>query len=136
MPSRLSRRRFLRSTAALGAAGLSASWLVADDKAKENVSPNEKLHIGMIGTAAQAEFSWQQLRRVANAEIVALCDVHESRTGPAREAFPKATFDVDFRKLLDRKGIDAVVVATPDHIHAPAALAALRSGRHVYCESR
>jgi predicted dehydrogenase len=134
MPARLNRRRFLQSTAAIGAAGFSATWLRAADKPKEKISPNEKLHIAMVGTAAQASYSWGELRNIKNAEIVALCDVHESRTGPARQAFPKATFDVDFRKMLDRKGIDAVVVATPDHVHAPASLAALRSGRHVYCE--
>src|SRR4029077_16854109 len=50
------------------------------------------------------------------------------------DKFPKAKFTTDFRRLLDQKGIDAVIVATPDHTHAVATLAALRSGRHVYCE--
>jgi predicted dehydrogenase len=128
MNSRLSRRHFLMSSAA---GVVAASRLCAKD---EKASPNEKLHIGVIGIAGQGVFSWSQLRGVPQAEIVALCDVHESRTADARQAFPKASFDVDFRKMLDRKGIDAVVVATPDHMHAPATLMALRSGRHVYCE--
>jgi predicted dehydrogenase len=130
MNPRLSRRRFIQSTAA--AMGAAALPLRADETKK--ASPNERLHIGVIGVAGQGVFSWSELRKLPNTEIVALCDVHESRIGPAREAFPKASFDVDFRKLIERKGIDAIVVATPDHTHAPAALAALKTGRHVYCE--
>src|SRR5262245_40907691 len=108
--TRLTRRHFLMSSAA---GALAATRLGAKDK----VSPNEKLHVGVIGIAGQGAYSWGQLRGIPQAEIVALCDVHESRTGDARKAFPNATFDVDFRKMLDRKGIDAVVVATPDHMH-------------------
>src|SRR5262249_33538936 len=63
-----------------------------------------------------------------------LCDVDESRAGKAREQYPQATFYADFRKLLDQKGLDAVVVATPDHTHAVATAAALKAGLHVYCE--
>src|SRR5205807_4967326 len=102
----------------------------AEDK---KPSPNERLHVGVIGVAAQGEYDWTNVA-AAGAEIVAWCDVDENRTGKARETFPKASFDVDFRDLLDRKGIDAVIVATPDHTHAVAAVAALKSGRHVYCE--
>src|SRR5207248_10174971 len=58
----------------------------------------------------------------------------ESRIGDAKKAFPRASFDVDYRELLDRKGIDAVLIAIPDHSHAIATLKALKSGRHVYCE--
>src|SRR5207237_1052582 len=57
------------------------------------------------------------------------------RTGPARERFPKAKFYTDFRKLIDARGLDAVVVATPDHTHAVATVRALRAGLHVYCEN-
>ena len=52
----------------------------------------------------------------------------ENRSGKTRERFPNATFDTDWRKLIDRKGLDAVLVATPDHQHAFVTLAALRSG--------
>ncbi|GIW82277.1 MAG: hypothetical protein KatS3mg105_4084 [Gemmatales bacterium] len=70
----------------------------------------------------------------AGAEIVALCDVHESRTGKARMRYPKAPFYVDFRRLIDQKGLDAVVIGTPDHNHAIATMAALKAGLHVFCE--
>ncbi len=70
----------------------------------------------------------------SSVNIVALCDVDENRAGKAREAHPNATYTQDFRKLIDQKNIDAVVVSTPDHMHAIPTLVALRSGRHVYCE--
>ncbi len=127
MPPRPSRRRFLQTTAA---AGFFAGALSAEDK---KPSANERLQVGVVGVTNQGEYEWRNVAS-AGAEIVAWCDVDERRAGRARETFPKASFDVDFRKMLDRKGIDAVVVATPDHTHAVATVAALKSGRHVYCE--
>src|SRR5262249_5316220 len=70
----------------------------------------------------------------AGAAIVALCDVDENRAAPVRRRFPRAKFYTDFRKLIDAKGLDAVVIGTPDHTHAPATLRALKAGLHVYCE--
>jgi predicted dehydrogenase len=132
MLSQLSRRRFLKvSSASLAAAGVAPLVLRSDEK---KAPPSERLRVGVIGVAAQGQYNWGEIAKVPSAEVVALCDVHETRIGPARKAFANATFDVDFRKMLDRKGLDAVVVATPDHIHAVATLAALRAGLHVYCE--
>ncbi len=65
---------------------------------------------------------------------MALCDVDEKRAGKAREKFPRARFHADFRHLLDAKGLDGVVIATPDHTHAIPAKAALSLGLDVYCE--
>ena len=65
---------------------------------------------------------------------MALCDVDDGFLAAASKKYPGAKTYNDFRRLLDRKDIDAVVVATPDHTHAVATVAALRSGRHVYCE--
>ena len=66
--------------------------------------------------------------------VVALCDVDENYLGAAAKRFPKAQTYSDFRRLLEKKEIDAVVVATPDHTHAVATAAALHLGKHVYCE--
>ncbi len=124
------RRHFLKSSA-VSLAGLSAmagrSWGQATQHA------NEKLGIAVIGVAGQGQYSIDNL---ADQAIVALCDVDENRATAARKQFPKARFYADFRQMLDtqHKDIDAVVVATPDHTHAPATLAALRAGKHVYCE--
>src|SRR5262249_10159519 len=70
----------------------------------------------------------------AGAAIVALCDVDEDRAAKARQHFPRAKFYTDFRRMLEQKDLDAVIVATPDHTHAVATAAALKSGLHVYCE--
>lgn len=127
MPHRIDRRRFLHTAAA---AGLAVPILAAQEK---KLAANERLAVGVIGVAGQGAYN---LGGVAGAgcEILALCDVDEKRAGKAREQFPKAQFHADFRKLLDQKGLDAVVVATPDHTHATATVAALKAGLHVYCE--
>jgi predicted dehydrogenase len=131
MSSRLSRRRFLQTSAAAGAAGLlSLPSLSAEVK---KPSANERLHVGVIGVEGRGAGNINDLAS-AGAEIVALCDVDENRAGKMRERFPKAAFHADFRKLIDQKGLDAVLIATPDHTHALPTLTALRAGLHVYCE--
>ncbi len=95
----------------------------------------DKLGLAVIGVAGQGLWNLQQLLK-ADASVVALCDVDERRAGEARAMCPRARFFVDFREMLDKAGrdIDAVLVATPDHTHAVATMAALRAGKHVYCE--
>lgn len=126
MSSRLSRRQFVRGSLALGTA-----LSIPVDALGGPRSPNEKLNIAMIGTANQARFSIDNVRQE---NIVAVCDVDETYLDKAVADFPTAAKYTDWRKMLDRKDIEAVVVATPDHHHAPATLAALQTGRHVYCE--
>jgi predicted dehydrogenase len=132
MSRRLSRRRFLQTAAATP---LLTPLLRADDKKPAS----ERLQIGVIGVAGRgAENINELIREGSAADIVALCDVDESRKDmgvqKARDRFPKAAFYQDFRKLIEHKGLDAVLIATPDHTHAVATLAALRAGLHVYCE--
>ena len=66
--------------------------------------------------------------------IVALCDVDEARLAAAKNEWPGATVDTDFRRLLERPGIDAVICGTVDHWHAMVSIAAMRAGKDVYCE--
>ncbi|MBC8372249.1 MAG: Gfo/Idh/MocA family oxidoreductase, partial [Planctomycetes bacterium] len=96
-------------------------------------SPNEKLDIAVIGVSGRGGAN---LGGVKSQNIVALCDVDANRLGGAAKGFPKAEKFADFRKMLDKmhNQIDAVVVSTPDHTHAPAAAAAMRLGKHCYCE--
>ncbi len=128
MPRRLTRRRFLRDSAAVAAA-LAAPQVFADEPKK--APPNERLNLGVLGVAGQGGYN---LRNVAHENIVALCDVDTARAAEARAAHPRAQFYQDFRRLLDRKDLDAVVISTPDHMHAVPAVLALRHGKHVYCE--
>jgi predicted dehydrogenase len=122
-----SRRLFIQqSVAAVGG----ACWLAVPIQARK-LSPNERLNIGMIGVANRAA---DDLKAVGAENIVALCDIDDNYLAAARQNFPQAKTYTDFRRLLDRNDLDAVVVGTPDHTHAVAAVAALKSGRHVYCE--
>lgn len=128
MSQRRSRREFLRASALAGAGLWLGPRLVARGE-----SPNEQLNVAVVGVEGQGRWNVGQLA-AAGANIIALCDVDEPRTAEVRKAFPKADFVVDYRRLLDRKDIDAVLVATPDHHHAPATMLALKAGKHVYCE--
>jgi predicted dehydrogenase len=121
------RRGFIKQ-AALTAGGLLVYgyW----GKAR-SISPNEKLNIGAIGVAGRAG---DDLKEVSGQNIVALCDIDDHNLAAAAQKHPGAKTYNDFRQLIDQKDIDAIVVGTPDHTHAVAAVAALKSGRHVYCE--
>jgi len=91
------------------------------------------LNIAAIGVGGRG---WADLKGVGGENIVALCDVDARQTGRAYKEFPNAKRFSDFRKMLDEvdKQIDAVTVATPDHTHAVACMAAMKRGKHVYCE--
>ncbi|MBM82186.1 MAG: oxidoreductase [Planctomycetaceae bacterium] len=98
-------------------------------------APSEQVRIGGIGAGGQGGGDINAM--AANgARVVALCDVDFARAAGNFKRHSKATVYKDFRKLLDKeeKNIDAVVVGTPDHIHAPASLDSIRRGKHVYCE--
>jgi predicted dehydrogenase len=95
--------------------------------------PSEKLNIAGIGVGGQGR---GDLDAVSSQNIVALCDVDTNRAAGTFKRFPQAKVYRDFRKMFDEmeKQLDAVVVATPDHTHAVAAMAAIQRGKHVYCE--
>jgi predicted dehydrogenase len=128
MRAQVSRRQFIKRSA-LAATG---TWLAAPHLAfGKKLSPNERMNIGVIGTANRAA---DDLAGVHGENIVAVCDIDTNYLASARKQFSWATAYTDFRQLLEQKNIDAIVVATPDHTHAVATVAALHSGRHVYCE--
>lgn len=130
MRSAWSRRDFLRVG---GAWGTSVTIVPASVLGRGAQAPSNRLNIACIGVGGRGNASVQAVK---GENIVALCDVDLSRAARAREQFPRARFYQDFRRLFDEmeEGIDAVTVATPDHTHAPAAMAAIRRGKHVYCE--
>jgi predicted dehydrogenase len=124
----LNRRAFLKRSAQVGA-GL---WIAGSRVARSDVpSANERLAIGLIGVGGRGDAN---LKAVAGQEIVALCDIDDQRLGKASENHSTAKTYNDFRKLLEQKNVDAVVISTPDHTHAVAAAMALGMGKHVYCE--
>ena len=95
---------------------------------------NDRLCVAGIGVGGQGG---QDIKGVAQAgaTVVALCDVDASRARSSIQGFPAAKVYHDFRIMLEReKGIDAVTVSTPDHVHAMAAMTAMSLGKHVYCQ--
>ncbi len=94
--------------------------------------PSEKLNLAGIGLGGQGS---HDLKELEGENIVALCDVDKNHAGPVFKRYPKARQFTDYRRMLEEvKGIDAVVVATPDHHHAFGAMEAIKRGKHVYCE--
>lgn len=127
MKHSISRRTFLKSSL-LTTAGF---WIGTSSGLARKVSANAKLNVGVVGTINRAGAN---LNAVGGENIVALCDIDDHLLAAARARFPKARLYTDFRRMLDQRDIDAVVVSTPDHTHAAATMAALKSNRHVYCE--
>ncbi len=152
----LNRREFLTRT---GAAAITAATIVPRHVlgGPRFVAPSETVHVAIIGCGGQGRTNADALMQHDDVRIVALADPREhaeygrfyyggvAGRGPVRERIQKrqeekrpgsriAEYE-DFREMLEKeKGIDAVLVATPDHVHAPAAISAMRAGKHVYCE--
>lgn len=124
----ITRRQFLRSTAQA-----TAAFTILRAGSARTYAANEKLNIAAIGAAGQAASDIDQLK---SQNIVALCDVDWRHAAGTFKAFPTAKQFKDYRKMLNsiHGEIDAVIVATPDHHHAFASMAAIRLGKHVYCE--
>jgi predicted dehydrogenase len=128
MKRRSTRREFLAQTALAGA----GVWLAEGAAPARTRSPNEKLNIAVVGAGGRGAAN---LAAVAGENVVALCDVDEDNLARAAARHPRARKYADFRRLFDDgKDVEAVVVSTTEHTHAFAALAALRLGKHLYCE--
>jgi hypothetical protein len=132
MSNRISRRHFFFGTLLAGVIPRGGFGSVASLKALGYQSPNEKLNIGAVGAGGRAV---SVLGGLASENIVAFADVDWARGAEGFKRWEKATKYKDFRQMLDReKGIDAVTVVIPDHMHATVALAAMQRGKHVYVE--
>lgn len=132
-----SRRQVLKASAAAGVgfwvAGRGAWADVPAAGAK--VSANEKLNVAFVGVNNRAAADLEETSKLPNVNVVGLCDIDDKYLEKAAKAHPGAKTYNDFRKMLEaEKSVDAVVVATPDHVHAFAAMAAMKLGKHVYCE--
>lgn len=129
-----SRRYFFYGTLLAGAIPTGGFGSAASLKAMGYKSPNEKLNFAAIGSGGQGGSNLADAAPTEN--IVALCDVDDVRAARTFERYPNASRHRDFRKMLDKEGknIDAVIVATPDHMHALAAMWAMERGKHVYVQ--
>ncbi len=156
--AKISRREFVGSAAAVTAAVTVVPRYVLGRSVY--TPPSEKLNVAIIGTGGQGTQNIKALLGHADVQIMAICDVNEQSDysrfyyggvagrKPARELIEKhyagqkstgsykgcASY-IDFRRMFEEeKDIDAVLVATPDHVHATATMAAIKNGKHVYCE--
>lgn len=128
-----SRRNFITTgLAAVAGAGLSAVFEPAFGK---SVRPADKIRLGLIGTGSRGSGLATLIREMPDYELVACCDIiPENLQKGLSLAAKNAKGYADYRKLLDDKSIDAVVIATPLYLHYPMAVAALHAGKHIYLE--
>jgi predicted dehydrogenase len=125
MSDRPSRRHFLKSSAAIAGA---ASY-------NRVLGANGRIRIGVIGSGPRGQALMKALNTIGGVEWVAVCDVYDVRRGEAAAIAGTAVEQyVDYRQVLARKDVDAVIVATPDHWHSAIATEALRAGKDVYVE--
>ncbi len=131
MSQKSSRREFLQQSSALAA----AYWVSSSSQGwTQEKSANEEIRFACIGVEGKGRSDRDDAGR--HGHIVALCDIDEERLEKAAARFPQAKTFVDYRKMLDEIGgqIDAVTVSTPDHSHAPAAIRAMKMGKHCFCQ--
>jgi predicted dehydrogenase len=132
-PNNKSRRDFIKNTV-ITAAGF---YIVPRHVlGRGYIAPSDKLNIAGVGCGGKAEVNLPYAWNNGAENIAVLCDVDDRMAVKARKQWPAAPYYKDYRVMLDKeaKNIDAVIVTTPDHMHAPIALAAMQLGKHVYCE--
>ncbi|HEY4310397.1 MAG TPA: Gfo/Idh/MocA family oxidoreductase [Pirellulales bacterium] len=129
------RREFLKS-ASLGAAAIGAGLATAGQTVTARTyAANETISIGLIGVGGRCRHLLKALKRVPGVAINAVCDVWDKNLQLGSEAAAEAAFATkDYRALLDRPDIDAVLIATPDHWHVPITVDACAAGKDVYVE--
>ncbi|AMR31562.1 dehydrogenase [Mucilaginibacter sp. PAMC 26640] len=133
----MQRRRFIQNVAVTG-----TSFLVGSNLAMGGVftgSPNKKVVLGVMGVNSRGAFLAQKLAGIPDAEIGYICDVDTKAMNKCIAEIEKLTGKkpkgiTDVRQLLEKKDLDALVIAAPDHWHAPATILACQAGKHVYVE--
>jgi predicted dehydrogenase len=122
----MQRRNFLKAAAAGGGLTILRSGLL-----RGQTAPSNRLNIALAGVWGRGTAHYNVM---LNENVVALCDVNDIRTKEALEIFPKAKTYWDWRRMLDQKDIEAVIICTADHHHAFIANWAMNRGMHVFCE--
>lgn len=135
-----SRRHFLQKAAG-AAAGLTTLSALGQEEIKplistiKPISANDRIRLGLIGSGIIGHYDLNCALRVPGTEVVAVCDLYDARLVRAKEVWGSQLFTTrDYREVLARNDIDAVLICTPDHWHDRISIDALRAGKHVYCE--
>lgn len=145
MKNNNSRRSFIKKASLTSAALGTAPYLLASSNKEhltlrrtyqnQQYTANDQINLALIGTGIQGIYDTQSALKVEGVTLVAACDLYTGRLARAKELWGKDIFVTrDYRELLNRKDIDAVIIATPDHWHQTIAIAALKAGKHIYCE--
>ena len=129
------RRQFLKNSALLGSAAMFMGGR-SSAFAEKKSGPNDLLKVALVGCGGRGYAVIQALRNVPQVKFVAFCDVDDDRAKKAYNEYPAVPRFRDYRVMFDKLGdrIDAVAIATPDHMHYPIAAWAIANGKHVYCE--
>lgn len=138
----MKRRNFLKKTAGATAAGVlgaaSAKAHVVQlkaDRPQVEYGPNDKIRLACIGMGIISHYDIKSALNAGGSELVACADLYTGRLQRAKEVFGNQLFTTrDYREILARNDVDAVIVATPDHWHSQITIDALAAGKHVYCE--
>ena len=153
----ISRRDFVKSSAAFGALTILPSYIALGNKSTTGLAPSEKVNVALVGIGNRGVTNWTASMQTGLCNVVALCDVDlkgkhtqqaltafgaippvAAKKGKQPKVYPnhKARVFTDFRKMFDEMGdeIDAVIVSTPDHAHFAVTMLAMSLGKHVYCE--
>ncbi len=134
----LNRRDFLAAStlaAAADSGALSGAGSAAPRQEPKPAAASDQITLGFIGTGGMGSGLLSTFKKFPDVRVAAVCDVHEPhRMKAAHSAGRPVDVYGDFRRVLDRKDLDAVVVATPDHWHAIIAISACQAGKDVYCE--
>ncbi len=126
----MKRRQFIQRVMGTAAIPLSGTSSIS-----KILGANERVQVGMVGCGGRGRLLAKLMRGIPNVEIIAVCDVYDAQIAGAEEwAGPRCRSHRDFRKLLEQKDVDAVVIATPDHWHAIPTVLACQAGKDVYVE--
>lgn len=110
----------------------SSPWLSAFSETEN--TRKEIARLGIIGPGSRGQFLMSFLKKNAKVEVVALCDIYQPSIDGALKLYPEATVYKDYRKLLEDRRVDAVLIATPLNTHFQIAMDAFDAGKHVFCE--
>lgn len=130
------RRRFLRRLPLLAATPLLAGELAAASTLRAPVfGSNDKINLACIGLGIQGFNDINAALKTSGVTLVAVCDLYDGHLERAKEVYGNDLFVTrDYKEVISRPDVDAVIIATPDHWHDTIAVAALDAGKHVYCE--